>query len=168
MKTKIIPIGLMIMFSASCAEAKPGGAYTLTGEEKGVSEIIIADMEEFPELYNGETLSGYVAKFKRENRIGKRKLSAGDKLRFPETLASIKARKSAIEEKRKQEEKHEPERTSQKISGRISDVGSKKATNTTKKRGTYKAQTFEYTYGIGPCKLVEIKSFFEFKNSRNH
>ena len=65
--------------------------------EKGVSlidgrytEIIKADMQKFPDLYKGENLKSYTSKFKKENKVGKRKLSPGDELRFPETLASIK------------------------------------------------------------------------------
>ena len=90
--------GLVVLLSVFYAEAKPGGIYTLTGDEKSIAEIIKADMEQFPELYKGETLNSYISKFKRENKIGKSKLSPGDQLRFPETLASIQAKKPKPEE----------------------------------------------------------------------
>jgi hypothetical protein len=70
--------------------AEPGGSYTLTGTEKGIAEIVKADMEQYPELYKGETFNSYVLKFKAENKIGRRKFKPGDQLRFPETVASLK------------------------------------------------------------------------------
>ena len=85
--------GLVVLFSTFNILAEPGGTYTLTGNEKGLSEIIKADMEKYPNLYKGESLNSYISKFKKENQIGKRKLSPGDVLRFPETMASIKAKK---------------------------------------------------------------------------
>lgn len=93
MKTKLIA-GLIVALSALSVLAEPGGIYTLTGDEKGLSEIIRADMAQFPDFYKGESLNSYISKFKKENRIGKRKLSPGDELRFPETLASLKLKSS--------------------------------------------------------------------------
>ena len=92
---KRIIAGLVFFLLASYTAAKPGGAYTLTGNERSISDIIKADMEKFPELYKGDSLSSYTTKFKRENNIGKRKLSAGDQLHFPETLTSLRAEKEA-------------------------------------------------------------------------
>lgn len=85
MKTKRM-VGLIVALSAHSVLAEPGGIYTLTGDEKGLSEIIRADMAQCPDLYKGESLNSYISKFKKENRIGKRRLSPGDELRFPETL----------------------------------------------------------------------------------
>lgn len=76
------------------AEAEPGGTYTLTGNEKSLTEVIQADMQNHVELYKGESLSSYTKKFKKENQIGKRKLNPGDELVFPETMASLKAKKA--------------------------------------------------------------------------
>jgi len=90
MRTSIPTTGLVIAFACTHALAKPGGTYTLTGREKNVAEIITSDMEQYPELYKGESLNGYIYKFKKENRIGKRKLAPGDVLVFPETDESIK------------------------------------------------------------------------------
>lgn len=89
----------MIAFPIFNTWAEPGGTYILTGKEKGVSEIIISDMEKHPSLYEGESLNNYASKFKKENRIGKRKLAPGDELIFPDTLASIKLRKSTANAK---------------------------------------------------------------------
>jgi hypothetical protein len=47
----------------------------------------------------------------------------------------------------------------------ISDVSTEEREHTAGKR-TYKAQTFEYAYSIGPCKSLRTISFFEFKNRR--
>ena len=93
MKKKILTAGLVVLFSTFNILAEPGGTYTLTGDEKGLSEIIKTDMALFPDLYKGESLNSYISKFKMENRIGKRKLSPGDVLRFPQTLASLKVKK---------------------------------------------------------------------------
>lgn len=79
--------------------AEPGGVYTLTGKEKGVAEIIKADMRQHPSLYKGESLNSYIKKFKQENKIGKRKLSPGDQLHFPDTLVSLKAKRTAAVKK---------------------------------------------------------------------
>lgn len=49
----------------------------------------------------------------------------------------------------------------------ISDVCTKEKEHTTKKRGTYKAQTFEHTYTISTCKSYRIKSYIEFKDHRD-
>jgi hypothetical protein len=81
--------GLAVVLTTINAWPKPGGSYILTGKETGVEEIVKTDMAKYPDLYHGETLAGYTAKFKSVNRIGKRKLSAGDELHFPDTLASI-------------------------------------------------------------------------------
>ncbi len=90
-------MSITVFLSPVFAEAKPGETYILTGEEKGVAEIVKNDMEQYPDLYKGETLNSYISKFKRENKIGKRKLSPGDPLRFPETFASIKAKKTSAD-----------------------------------------------------------------------
>ena len=78
--------------------AKPGGSYTLTGSEQSIEAIIKADMEQNPDLYIGESLRSYMAKFKNENNIGHRKLSSGDKLVFPHTKSSLKAEATAKRE----------------------------------------------------------------------
>lgn len=85
----------MIVFPIFNTWAEPGGSYILTGKEKSIGEIIQADMKKYPDLYQGESLSSYTSTFKKENRIGKRKLSPGDELTFPDTLASIKTRTSS-------------------------------------------------------------------------
>ena len=92
MKTIWISTVVLLAFYAN---AKPGETYTLTGAEKSVTGIIKADMEQYPELYKGESLNSYISKFKKENRIWKRKLSPGDQWRFPDTIASVKAKNSA-------------------------------------------------------------------------
>lgn len=51
-----------------------------------------------------------------------------------------------------------------KISGSINNVSTEKTRHKTKKRGSYRAQTFEYTYSIGACKSYRIRSFFEFND----
>ena len=85
---------VLLIACATCSSyTEPGGTYTLTGNEKGVTEIVKADMAKYPDLYKGETLGSYVSKFKKENRIGKRKLSPGDQLTFPATQASLDANK---------------------------------------------------------------------------
>ncbi len=91
MKTRLA--GLMAVLSIVNIWAEPGGIYTLTGNEKGIAEIIKADMAKYPDLYKGETLNCYMSKFKRENKIGKKKLSPGDVLCFPQTLASLKLKR---------------------------------------------------------------------------
>ena len=100
MKKKILIAECVFVASFFSAWAEPGGTYTLTGEEKGVEEIIKADMEQYPELYQGESLDGYISKFKKRNKIGKRTLSPGDQLYFPETMASRKAKKLKLEEEK--------------------------------------------------------------------
>lgn len=109
MNKKILTTGLVIVVPIFNVWAEPGGTYTLTGKEKGIAEIIEADMAQYPELYQGESLNGYISRFKRENKIGKRKISPGDQLLFPETLASIKAKKAKAEEKRNQKKSPEPD-----------------------------------------------------------
>lgn len=92
MHTKIYTaasINILLLFGAW---AEPGGCYTLKGQERGISEIIEADMEKYPDLYRGESIFDYIRKFKASNKIGQRTLKQGDKLFFPDTLASIKAR----------------------------------------------------------------------------
>jgi hypothetical protein len=74
--------------------AEPGGTYTLTGDEKGVEEIIKADMARYPELYKGVNFRSYLSDFKRKNEIGKRKFTPGDTLHFPDTAASLSAKKA--------------------------------------------------------------------------
>lgn len=85
----------VMISSILSAESKPGEVYTLTGQEKSIDKIVEADMENYPELYKGETYRVYVLRFKRENKIGKRKLAIGDELVFPETKSSIKAKAAA-------------------------------------------------------------------------
>jgi len=96
-KQILIAVSLVACFNAW---AEPGGTYILTGEEKNIAEIITADMAKYPELYQGESLDGYISKFKRKNKIGSRTLSPGDPLYFPETTASRKAKKARMEEER--------------------------------------------------------------------
>ncbi|RKX45936.1 MAG: hypothetical protein DRP64_03980 [Verrucomicrobia bacterium] len=86
---------LIVLLSIHIVFAEPGGLYTLTGKEKSLEEIISTDMETFPDLYKGESLKFYLGKFKNENNLGHRKLAPGDQLIFPETKASIKAKKTA-------------------------------------------------------------------------
>ena len=95
MKINRIIAGLVILSSVFTAESKPGDVYTLTGQEKSIEEIVKADMENYPDLYKGESYTFYVPKFKRENNIGNRKLAIGDELIFPETKASIEAKVAA-------------------------------------------------------------------------
>ncbi len=56
----------------------------------------------------------------------------------------------------------------QEITGNIRDVSTKETEHSTKKRGTYKAQTFEYSYSISACASYRISSFFEFKDRRGN
>jgi len=100
MKKRSLVAGLVVALLLYSAMAEPGGTYTLTGEEKGIAEIIKADMQQFPDLYKGESRISYTSKFKKENQIGRRKLNPGDQLRFPETMASIKAKKSSQRRKK--------------------------------------------------------------------
>ena len=85
---KIQITGLAIALFICSAFAKPGGMYTLTGEEKGIDAIVKADMQQFPEYYKGETFRRYLAEFKKVNNIGKKQFKPGDQLRFPDTKAS--------------------------------------------------------------------------------
>ena len=62
MKIKL-QIGLLVAISTFHVLGEPGGTYTLTGDEKGLSEIIKADMQKFPDLYEGESLRSYTSKF---------------------------------------------------------------------------------------------------------
>ena len=103
---------LIIMTLVTCLTAwsEPGGTYTLTGEEKSISEIIKADMAQYPELYQGESLDGYISKFNKRNKIGKRTLSPGDQLYFPETMASRKAKKLKLEEEQSKKKEMEEQR----------------------------------------------------------
>jgi len=101
-KNMIISAALVSCLSAW---SEPGGTYTLTGDEKSIAEIIKADMAQYPELYQGESLDGYISKFTKRNKIGKRSLAPGVKLYFPETMASGKAeRLRADEEKSRRKE----------------------------------------------------------------
>lgn len=86
---------LVLAVTTCLSLAEPGGSYILTGNEKSVDEIVKHDMEKYPDLYIGESFNFYVARFKKENEIGKRKLAPDDALTFPETRASIKAKKAA-------------------------------------------------------------------------
>ncbi len=95
MMKKIFLANLIIASSFSVSLAEPGGSYILTGNEKSIEQIIKADMEQHPDLYKGESLNSYVAKFKQYNKIGKRKLAPHDELLFPETKASLKAKEEA-------------------------------------------------------------------------
>lgn len=78
--------------------AKPGGTYTLTGEEKSIADIVKADMAKYPELYKGESFKRYLSKFKAENKIGRKKYKPGDQLLFPETSTSLKQKKPLTSE----------------------------------------------------------------------
>jgi hypothetical protein len=73
----------------NCSRAEPGGIYILTGKETGVAEIIETDIRQYPDLYEGVSLDRYIDRFRQENDIGRRRLSPGDTLRFPETPASL-------------------------------------------------------------------------------
>ena len=83
---------LVLVLSGFYAWGEPGGSYTLTGEEKGIEAIIKADMERFPELYEGVDPRSYLKEFKKKNRIGERKFAAGDILYFPDTPASLRVK----------------------------------------------------------------------------
>ena len=93
MKKKIRMAECVFVASFFSAWAEPGGTYTLTGEEKGVEEIIKADMAQYPSLYQGVNARSYLSEFKKKNDIGKRKFSPGDMLYFPDTAASLSAKK---------------------------------------------------------------------------
>ncbi len=108
MKMKIRMAEMVLVASCLSTLAEPGGTYTLTGEEKGVEEIIQADMAQFPELYEGVSPSSYLLEFKQKNKIGKRKFSPGDILYFPDTPASRNAKNdSSAAEKEKPEKPKE-------------------------------------------------------------
>jgi hypothetical protein len=99
MKPTALMISILSIICAPFVSAIPGGTYVLTGNEKSIQEIISADMEQYPDLYKGESLSAYVDTFKRVNNIGQKKLTLGDNLVFPETAASrgLKEAKAAEE-----------------------------------------------------------------------
>lgn len=86
---KSLFIGLLFAITASGLLAEPGGVYILTGNEKGIDEIVKEDMERYPELYKGERFSSYLSRFKAENKVGTSSLNPGDPLTFPHTLASL-------------------------------------------------------------------------------
>ena len=91
---RILLITEIVLSNVFCiAWAEPGGTYTLTGEERGIEEIIKADMAKYPDLYKGVSFRSYLADFKRKNKIGKRTFSPGDVLHFPETAALLSAKK---------------------------------------------------------------------------
>ena len=96
---KILLASLIVVLSTHIVFAEPGGSYTLTGNEKSIEAIVKADMEQHPDLYVGEYLRNYVAKFKNENKIGRNKLAPGDILIFPDTRASLKAKGEAKQRK---------------------------------------------------------------------
>jgi len=98
------------LFLSFYAWAEPGGIYTLTGEEKSIAEIVKADMAKYPELYQGESLARYIKKFENRNNIGKRKLSPGDQLHFPETFASKKKKQAELEEEQAKKKEIEEQR----------------------------------------------------------
>lgn len=75
--------------------------------------------------------------------------------------------KDPKKELEKQEDQVAGRAKSLPIAASISNVSTEETKHTTKKRGTYQAQTFEYTYSIGPCKSYRIKSYFEFKDHRD-
>lgn len=108
MKNKLL-MELVLVASCLSAWAEPGGSYTLTGEEKGIEEIIKADMAQYPILYEGVNTRSYLSKFKKKNKIGKSKFSPGDILYFPDTLASLRAKKerSEVQEEEKSAELNE-------------------------------------------------------------
>ena len=97
MKLKITSLIVVAVSLNLIGEAKPGESYTLTGKEKGIAEIVQGDVKQYPDFYRGENINSYISKFKRENKIGKRELSPGDQLLFPETLASIKKKNESSE-----------------------------------------------------------------------
>jgi hypothetical protein len=96
MNSKIQTTALMVASSALTLLAEPGGTYTLTDNEQSIAAIIQTDMKLHPELYKGETFKNYLAKFKLENKIGRRKFKPGDQLLFPETEVTLQ-QKAATE-----------------------------------------------------------------------
>ncbi len=92
MKMRVLIIQVVFVTSLLSTSAEPGGTYTLTGEEKGIEEIIQADMAQYPDLYRGVNTHSYILEFKKKNEIGKRRFSPGDMLYFPETAASLSAK----------------------------------------------------------------------------
>ena len=104
MNNKMLIAVFILAASWSCSRAEPGGTYTLTGDEKGIEAIIKADMAQYPDLYRGVNIRNYISAFKKKNDIGKRKFSPGDILYFPDTAASLSAKKDSAEP---QEEKTE-------------------------------------------------------------
>ena len=60
MKIKILMAECVFFASFFSAWAEPGGTYTLTGEEKGIEEIIKADMAQYPSLYKGVNVRSYL------------------------------------------------------------------------------------------------------------
>ncbi len=89
---QILLTNITIMVLILTAFAEPGGTYILTGQEKNIEEIVKADMKKYPDLYKGKSFDFYVARFKKENSIGKHKLVPGDQLTFPQTKASAEAK----------------------------------------------------------------------------
>lgn len=94
MKTTVTAF-LIVVLSTYVIFAEPGGSYILTGQEKSIEEIVTADMKKYPDLYKGESFNFYIARFKKENSIGKHKLAPGDQLTFPQTKASADAKAAA-------------------------------------------------------------------------
>lgn len=92
---------LLIVYTTCAAFAEPGGTYTLTGEEKGIEEIVKADMEQYPELYEGENFNSYLSRFKAENKIGYKEYKPGDQLQLPSTTASRRIKKEKAEQGRR-------------------------------------------------------------------
>ena len=95
---------IIVVLSVLSVLGKPGGTYVLTGNEKSIPEIIKADVEKYPDIYTGISLRDYLSEFKKINQIGLRKLTPGDALIFPETMASRKAEDEKNAGKAREEE----------------------------------------------------------------
>jgi len=98
MKSTVCVCALVVMAAFQLC-AKPGETYILTGKERGVDEVVKADMQQYPESYTGETFSSYFRKFKSENKIGRKRYKPGDELFFPHTLISSKAKVKGMDGK---------------------------------------------------------------------
>jgi hypothetical protein len=156
--------------------AVPGGTYLLTGKEKGFEEIVRADMEKFPEMYEGVHLKSYLQRFKKENKIGRRRFSPGEKLVFPSTIASLRMKKKETERRKKlqekrEKEKKERERKKEKIRrkrGYLWEVISVESKGTDwynpPSGERYRAEVFMIKFALEEHDSYSISFFFEFKN----
>jgi len=69
----------------------------LTGKEKSIFGIFQADLEKYPEFYEGVDVNEYYSGFKAVNNLNGRKLKRGEELMFPDTAVSIKIREAEAE-----------------------------------------------------------------------